>query len=281
LFDSDNIKLKCEYDLCSSKGLEIPFAKLDVEAIGRVESAFPRNGFNIINLFTEDYAIEFQNYYGKKTQPYKFYIAGLFTDVALRVVHSGKGRGYACKFHPVIAHHFLKISMKNLVDKQVLLTDLLPDSIYLKQLENDVVNHQRDVKFMNKLFDALLPEKEVYQKDPMYHIVNFIAENKGKVTTEDITSKFHVAERTLNRNFLRKVGLSFKSYAKIWQFENALLHIQAHPDKSLSSIAFDCGYYDVAHLVKDFQSYMHCAPTSLRQELTPMLESYLNTQGIT
>jgi hypothetical protein len=26
---------------------------------------------------------------------------------------------------------------------------------------------------------------------------------------------------------------------------------------------------------------MHCAPTSLRQELTPMLESYLNTQGIT
>jgi len=281
LFDSDNIKVNCEYSLCSSNGLEIPFAKLDVEAIGRVESAFPRNGFNIINLFTEDYAIEFQNYYGKKTQPYKFYIAGLFTDVALRVAHSGKGRGYACKFHPVIAYHFLKISMKNLVDKQVLLTELLPQSIYLKKLENDAETHHNDMNFMNRLFDSLLPEKEVYHNDPMYHIVNFIAENKGKATTEDITSKFHITERTLNRNFLRKVGLSFKSYAKIWQFENALMLIQAHPNESLSSIALDCGYYDVAHLVKDFQSYMHCAPTSLRKEHSPMLESYLNTQGIT
>ncbi|WP_149304709.1 helix-turn-helix transcriptional regulator [Pareuzebyella sediminis] len=281
MFDSDKIKLDYQYGLFTSKGLEITFAVLDVEVDGLAETYFPRNGFSILNFFTQNYAIEFQNYQGSRTIPYRFYLAGLFTNVALKVAHTGKGKGYAFKIHPVIAHHMLKTSMKNLVNKQVLLSKWLTDSKILGQFENNGTLRYHEVGRMSILFDILLPPKEVYQNDPMYHIVNFIASKKGKVTINDITSKFHITERTLHRNFTYKVGISFKSYAKIWQFENALKLMQVNPEESLSSIAYKSGYYDMAHLAKDFQNYMDCAPKSLRHETSPMLKSYLDTQAIT
>ncbi|WP_289040597.1 helix-turn-helix domain-containing protein [uncultured Zobellia sp.] len=58
--------------------------------------------------------------------------------------------------------------------------------------------------------------------------------------------------RQLERKFKASVGLTMKEYQSVIRFKNTWQDIQQKNDKSLLLTAFDNGYYDHAHLTKDF-----------------------------
>ncbi|MCK7560040.1 helix-turn-helix domain-containing protein [Chitinophaga sedimenti] len=70
--------------------------------------------------------------------------------------------------------------------------------------------------------------------------------------------------RQLERHFNTHIGITPKEYSNIIRFQHALskIKMQAHKS-SLLDIAFECGYYDHAHLTNDLRKNTGYAPSQL------------------
>lgn len=74
----------------------------------------------------------------------------------------------------------------------------------------------------------------------------------------DMARALAIGERQLERRFLQRVGLTPKRFASLRRFERAVALAGASP--SLTQAAFDAGYYDQSHFIRDFRRYAGGAP---------------------
>jgi transcriptional regulator GlxA family with amidase domain len=73
-----------------------------------------------------------------------------------------------------------------------------------------------------------------------------------------------VSTRRLRELFVREVGVSPKRLARILRFRAALERLAAAPAVDLTQLALECGYYDQAHLDRDFRELASMTPSEYR-----------------
>ena len=83
----------------------------------------------------------------------------------------------------------------------------------------------------------------------------------GNVRVEALAHDLDVSARHLHGLFQREIGLSVKSMMRIFRFERALDLLDADRNRDLTTLAFDCGYYDQSHLNRDFRDLAGLTPT--------------------
>ena len=69
-----------------------------------------------------------------------------------------------------------------------------------------------------------------------------------------------VSPRRLHELFVREVGVPPKRLARILRFREALERLATAPAVDLTRLALDCGYYDQAHLYRDFRALATMTP---------------------
>lgn len=77
---------------------------------------------------------------------------------------------------------------------------------------------------------------------------------------EPLARRLGVTPRHLNALFRREVGLSVKGLARVLRFDRAL-DCLARPGAELAAVAHQCGYFDQAHLNRDFRQLAGLTPT--------------------
>ena len=77
------------------------------------------------------------------------------------------------------------------------------------------------------------------------------------------------AGATSPRASARQVGLAPKPFARILRFRHAARELVRPDGRSLAEIALDCGYYDQAHLNRDFREFSGRSPTELMAARLP------------
>lgn len=249
---------------------------------GTFNTMFPRTGFLIFTMVIgKDLTTRFLNYKRSVTQPNHLYISGLFSRSSLDVSHKGNGAVYAMKVHPVVGYHLLKIPMSELLNRQVPMCQLIDlKDRFLEKIELSHQINSFDDPYINEFFKKILPPKTTYQKDPIYHAVNKIIFTRGLISVKKLAKLSFMSRRTLNRQFQLKVGLSPKRYAKIWQIQYAMELIRQNPNTHLGDIAFKAGYYDVAHLARDFRTKVALSPSEFNLDINPLSKNYLDAQGM-
>jgi AraC-like DNA-binding protein len=260
---------------------DLSYSILDIRANDFFCTVFPRTGFLIFSFITgTSFRSEFVNYDRSVTVPNHMYIAGLFSKSSLLVSQIGQGGGFAMKVHPVVGYHFLRMPLYELTDRQIRICFLLQK--YGQFLEKVEANHEissMDHPLVRKFFIDALPPKSAYLSDPVFHAVNDIISSNGRIEVQKLARSYYMSERTLNRQFLVKVGLSAQAYAKIWQIQYALELIQANPTMRITQVAYEAGYYDVAHMVRDFNNKVSFAPSAFHKDINPLSGQYLSARS--
>lgn len=88
---------------------------------------------------------------------------------------------------------------------------------------------------------------------PVFASINQIIEMRGLVDVRRLSSDLCLSHRQFERKFKEFAGFSPKTYSRIIRFQTALKEYGS--GKSLTDIAYDCGYYDQSHFINDFKEF--------------------------
>lgn len=113
-----------------------------------------------------------------------------------------------------------------------------------------------------RIQDALVEKlKRNRHHDPLVsRLVEVMDRAGGKVSIEGLASRTSLTRRQLERRFLSAVGQSPKALAQVFRFQRVLAHLTAEQPSCGASLAADCGYYDQAHLIRDFKRFAGKTP---------------------
>lgn len=110
---------------------------------------------------------------------------------------------------------------------------------------------------LERLADA---EKKKFRINKVADILTSIKMNPDENNISDIASRHNITTRYLHKLIYQHTGLSPKSFNKINRFQLSLA-LLAKKDQSLTSVAYDCGYFDQSHFIRDFRSFTGITPS--------------------
>jgi AraC-like DNA-binding protein len=101
----------------------------------------------------------------------------------------------------------------------------------------------------------------------------------GRSAVSGLAAEIGWSERHLRNRFRDETGLTPKAAARVIRFDRArrVLQGRAAADMTLptlADLAADCGYYDQAHLAREFRDLAGCPPSAW------LAEEFLNVQGM-
>jgi AraC-like DNA-binding protein len=83
-----------------------------------------------------------------------------------------------------------------------------------------------------------------------------------------------VGERRLERAFAREVGLAPKVLARIERFQRVVTGVERTARLDWAGLAVACGYFDQAHLIRDFTAFAGITPGAYFVEEHPMSDCF-------
>jgi AraC-like DNA-binding protein len=85
----------------------------------------------------------------------------------------------------------------------------------------------------------------------------------------NVASRYGISSRYLQKLFLHYTGLTPKLYNKINRFQRSL-RLVSQNELSLTSIAYDCGYFDQSHFIREFKSFTGFTPSGYAAASSPI-----------
>ncbi|HEY8455178.1 MAG TPA: helix-turn-helix domain-containing protein [Actinopolymorphaceae bacterium] len=206
------------------------------------------------------------------TQPagtYDTLIGGLHTRPAL-IAQSGRQAGIQLAIHPFGAEALFGMPAGELVGKDLDAVDVLGKHA-LELHERIQLAASWPERFA--ALDDVLSRRVRNGREPcpvLTHAWRRIVESRGTVRISSLADELGYSDRTLEKRFRAQTGLSPKVAARLARFDaarRALGHrALAGSDTSLAALAAEYGYYDQAHLAREFRELAGCPPTFLLRD---------------
>lgn len=140
--------------------------------------------------------------------------------------------------------------------------ELVNDTIELEKSNSFSAGKALDHSF--RYFDVFYSERIKSKTNQLQSVIDDVHSANGVISIRELAKRNFTTVRQLERNFSKLIGLSPKEYANIIRFQHALGLIRcSKQERSLSDIAFECGYYDHSHLSLEIKRKTGFSPSSL------------------
>jgi len=97
--------------------------------------------------------------------------------------------------------------------------------------------------------------------------VHALTRARGAMTIEALAATASASARHLERLFQEQVGTSPKRFARVLRFQAAAAQVTAESPMSFADIATDSGYFDQAHMIRDFVTMSGTTPREFQRSL--------------
>jgi AraC-like DNA-binding protein len=178
------------------------------------------------------------------------------------------------KFFPHSAAYFLDDRIGGFNDQIADLGEILGKPI--KQLHSQLLTTSDPSERIALLESFLLKrliqtEKRSLRIDRVGHILKSMARDPAEVKIKAIATQHGITARYLNKLIYQHTGLTPISFSKIKRFQRSLRLI-AKNDQPLTAIAYDCGYFDQSHFIKEFKSFTGLTPSAWMKNISPVTQ---------
>lgn len=151
----------------------------------------------------------------------------------------------------------------------------------VKTLHSRLMEVRELSKRIDLIENFLLSRLSAVEKRPekiamVGHMVQDMRKNAFTETMEVVASRYNITPRYLQKLFLQYTGIPPKLYGKINRFKQSLRLI-SNKENSLTSIAYDCGYFDQSHFIREFKSFTGLTPSAYFPEQYPVTQVFSNS----
>ncbi|WP_315818503.1 helix-turn-helix transcriptional regulator [Paraflavitalea speifideaquila] len=154
------------------------------------------------------------------------------------------------------------VSFADVADKAV-------NTLHATLLEIPAWNKRIELVEAFLLHKLSLTEKKLNKLAVVNDIMNELKQPDFFDNLENVASRYGITSRYLQKLFLQYTGLTPKLYSKINRFQRSLQLITQN-DTSLTSIAYDSGYFDQSHFIREFKSFTGYTPSGYSIERSPV-----------
>ncbi|GHN01984.1 AraC family transcriptional regulator [Cytophagales bacterium WSM2-2] len=197
----------------------------------------------------------------------------------LPVRSEGKNRMLGIRFYSHGASSFLKEELWEFNDQVSDASDLLGKSVrQLREKLLEVSNLPQRIE----LIECYLLER-LFSIEKNSNRISMIGQIARELQTETLTgdiktlaSKYDMTPRYLQKLFLQYTGVTPKLYHKINRFQSSL-RLVTKKESSLTNIAYDCGYFDQSHFIREFKSFTGITPSDYSAESFPVALALSNS----
>ena len=206
----------------------------------------------------------------RKLQPRNF-LVGQMTGPIL-ISPTGVVRLIGIRFHPGGTVPFLRLPLHEITDQVVELGSLS------SRLERDLLRVSSASSSLTEKVTAveefLTGELVSRNHDSRLMLLAArIVDSGGSVSVDQLANDAGISSRQLERRFLREVGLGPKLLGRIIRFQQVFRAVE-QCDAAWATVAIECGYYDQAHLIRDFHQFARQTPAVLFGHQSALTESF-------
>jgi AraC-like DNA-binding protein len=187
------------------------------------------------------------------------FVAGM--HAAPSVVHAAPSwRCIELRLTPLGAHRLLGVPMHELANRTVDLEDVLPRA-------GELAARLRDRRSWSEQFDlleAVLLRRLTDAPPPPAAIAwswQQLRRSGGRIPIGAIAAELGWSHRRLISRFREHIGLAPKTVARVFRFDRAVAALRPPSPRSFADVAFACGYFDQAHLNREFRELAGVTPT--------------------
>ena len=164
-------------------------------------------------------------------------------------------------FRPFGAKAFFDVPLCELAGLVVSAEEL--NAPELKELEDRLCYTSDDagcIRMIEVFLMARLRCFTDYHYKRMVAAVRAIDSSTGELSVSQLAETVCLSNKQLLRVFSGYVGSSPKEFMRVVRFHRALFTLQHHPGMSFTRVACECGYYDQAHMIRDFKEFSGYTP---------------------
>lgn len=172
----------------------------------------------------------------------------------------GNGKVVGVKFRPGAFYPFYQESVSGFTDGKLDFTDVFYDDT--KVIESQILDHNKNKHMIEETENFLinnLPERDS-KIEKINNILDIIKDDPSILKVGDLTDRFMISKRTLQRLFRNYVGVSPKWVIQRYRLHEAAEKMASGSTENWSQIALDLGYYDQSHFIKDFKQIVGRTP---------------------
>lgn len=191
-------------------------------------------------------------------QPENFAVSLMkqYTEIA----SSGKTGFVSVRFFPWGAYHFFDEPIQNFLDQTIDAKKLWGNN------SEKIIEELKNLNSVEERFKAverfLLEKLKQHKKEETEtdNAIKLIRQTKGALTIEQVCEETGFSKKQLERKFLATVGIMPKAFSRITRFLNICQNLDESKNKTLTQLAYECGFYDQAHFVKEFKAFSGFTP---------------------
>jgi AraC-like DNA-binding protein len=221
------------------------------------QRVLPDGGMEMIFHYGDLY----QQYFEDGTcivQPRSFVFGQISTY--LEIAPTGTTGLVAARFLPDGLIPFLDIPLSSLENKAVAIKDVFGEKG--KWLEEKVIaatTNPGRIKWIEAFLLSSLADTQTI--NPIAKkCVEIIFQTQGQLGMAELAGRMKVNRRNMERKFVSAIGMSPKQLSKVIRLQTTLKMLEQKNFSSLTSLAYENGYYDQSHFIKDFKEFTGMSP---------------------
>ncbi|MEU7633189.1 helix-turn-helix domain-containing protein [Nocardia sp. NPDC049220] len=205
-------------------------------------------------------------------QRYRCVVSGLQASTAL-IAHAGHQEGVGVQLTPLGCRTLFRMPAAALWDTSVELADLVgPAGMELWERVQHAPTWPERFAACDRVLSALADQDRVVGPE-LTCAWRAVVRSGGAIAVGPLAEEIGWSRQHLTRRFTREFGLGPKLAARITRFERARRMLAYAPRfATIAQVAATCGYYDQAHLDRDFAVLAGASPTTWLAEEVPSVQ---------
>ena len=205
-------------------------------------------------------------------------VVGMSTQYNGDMTFNGKYSFLQILFLPHGFYSLFNVSPLEIADKIVWSGDIFNSEI---KILHEQLYEAKSVTDMAELVNVWLlhhlnKKRRIDFKDRITVTANQIVKNAGLIDINTLADYACMSMRNFERTFINETGMTPKQLCCISRFNHALELKLKYPAMNWTSIAYQSGYFDQMHLIKDFKRFCGVAPSSLLKHVPLLKEEYIS-----
>lgn len=203
-----------------------------------------------------------------RDQVHTSFTAGLSAGPTI-TEHAGSQHGMQVDLSPPAARALLGVPLRDLTNRVVALEDVLGPAVpELLERLYEQPSWDRRFDFVEHELARRLAEAPPVP-GPIAGAWRRLCDTAGRVEVGELARELGYSRRRLSGRFNEELGLSPKAFARVLRFERATERLMRDDGSRFAEIAQDCGYYDQAHMNRDFREFAGVSPSVYVGRLLP------------